>query len=123
RGLVEQKEHRIRGKRTGDFDDPLLAEGKAPRRVVYMRGKSDPLDCARSFGARARLLRAIERERRLDHTRMPAEVSAERDVVEHAHSGHELDVLKRPTDAAARDLEWRGAGNRCAAEHDVARRE
>ena len=123
RRLVEEQQHGIGGERARDFDDALLAERQAARRVVKVRGEAHARNRARSLGARARFLGAIERKRRADDACAAAQVRAQRDVVEHAHPRHELHVLERAADAAPRDLERRATGDRCAAEEDVAGRE
>ena len=93
-----------------------LPSGRLPAGVVHVRGEPDARDRARGLGLRARLLRAVEPQRRAHDAGAAAQVGAERDVVEHAHLRHELHVLERAADAAARDLVRRAAADRLAAE-------
>ena len=119
-GLVEQQQQRIGGKRARDLDDALLAERQAARGIVEVRRQADPRNRARRLRIRARFLGPVEPQRRADDARSAAQVRAQRHVVEHGHPRHELHVLERAADAAACDRVRLAAGDRLAAEDDVA---
>src|SRR5438874_1181725 len=53
----------------------------------------------------------------------PAQISAERHVVEHAHLANQLDMLERTPDSATRDFIRLEAVNHLAAKYNAARRQ
>ena len=103
-GLVEQQQHRIDAQRAGDLDDALLAERQAARELVDLVAEADALDLARGFRQQFRLVGAVEPEHAGDRAGMAAQMRADRDVLQHGHVGHQLDVLEGAGDAELDDL-------------------
>ncbi len=95
-GLVEQQQQRIDAQRARDLDDALLAERQAARQLVDLVAEADALDLARGFRQQSGFVGAVEPEHAGDRAGMPAQMRADRDVLQHGHVGHQLDVLEGP---------------------------
>ena len=81
----------------GDFNDALMAERQASANGRW--SQADTLDLARGFRQQFRLVGAVEPEHAGDRTGRPAQMRADRDVLQHGHVGHQLDVLEGAGDA------------------------
>ena len=122
RGLVEQQEHRVGRQRARDLDQALLAQRQAARGFVQVLGQSHALDLASGLGQEARFLGAVDAQHRLHRVLAPAQVRADRDVLEHRHGADQVHVLEGARDAAARDLRGAQAVDVLAAEARCCRR-
>ena len=101
-GLVEQQQHRIDAQRARDLDDALLAERQAAGQLIDLVGEADALDLARRFRQQFGLIGAVEPEHAGDRAGMAAQMRADRDVFQHGHVRHQLDVLEGAGDAELR---------------------
>ena len=72
---------------------------RLPAELVDLVGEADALDLARRFRQQSRLIGAIEPEHAGDRAGVAAQMRADRDVLQHGHVGHQLDVLEGPGDA------------------------
>ena len=98
-GLVEQQQDRVDAQRARDLDDALLAERQAAGELIDLVAEPDALDLARRFGQQFRFVGPVEPQHAGDGAGMAAQMRADRDVFQHAHVGHQLDVLEGPGDA------------------------
>ena len=104
--LVQQKEARLRHERASELDallDPVRQRRCREERPV---AEADDVEDLEGF-----LLTCAP----------PSAVRPDQDVVEHRHRAEELDVLERPRDALAHDLERGLLEKRRSVEQNVAR--
>src|SRR5258708_1911642 len=81
--LVEQQQQRVDAQRTRDLDDALLAERQASRQLVDLVAEADALDLARGFRQQFRLIGPVEPEHAWYRARRPAQMRADRDVLQY----------------------------------------
>ena len=94
---------------------------RVPASWSHLVAEADALDLARGLGEQLRLLGAVEPQHARERAGAAAQMRAERDVLEHGHVGHQLDVLEGARDAAARRRPAAAAPSTLLAEHrDVA---
>src|SRR4029079_16717702 len=103
-GLVEQQQQRIDAQRARDLDDALLAERQASRQRVGLVAEADALDLPRGFRQQSGLVGTVEPEHARDRTGMPAQMGADRDILQHGHVGYQFDVLEGPGNAELDDF-------------------
>ena len=77
---------------------------RLPASCVDLVAEADALDLARGFRQQPGFVGAVEPEHAGDRAGMPAQMGADRDVLQHGHVGHQLDVLEGSGDAELDDL-------------------
>ena len=102
--LVQQQQQRIDAQRARDLDDALLAERQAACQLVDLVAEADALDLARGLRQQSCLIGAVEPEHAGERAGMAAQMRADRDVLQHGHVGHQLDVLEGAGDAELDDF-------------------
>ena len=80
---------------------------------MHVLAEADALDLARRLGDDLGLAGAVEAKKRGERADAGAQMRADRDVLEHRHPRHELDVLEGAADARGRRCRA-PAGRRCA---------
>ena len=99
RRLIQQQQYRIEAQRARDFDQPQLAQRQRAGRLERDVGETDAVELALRAGKQQRFLGAIEIEDRAQQPRAAAQMRAERDILDHAHVGDDLDMLEGAAEA------------------------
>ena len=120
--LVEQQQDRIEAQCARDLDDAELAQRKAAGGPVHVRGKTHTLDLARGLIEQARFLTPIEARHARKGAAAPTQMRAEGDILQDAHAGQDVDMLKGAPNATARDELGGPPRNTLAPEFDLSRR-
>ena len=120
RRLVEQQQHRIEAERARDLDQPQLAQRQRAGRLERDIGEADAVELTLRVGEQQRFLGAIEVEDRAQQPGAAAQMRAERDVLDHAHVGDDLDMLEGAAEAERRGALRRLRPQRVALELDLA---
>ena len=101
-GLVQQQQYRIEAERTGDLDQPQLAERQRAGRLERDIGEADAIQLTLRSSEQQCFLGAIEIEDCAQQPGAAAQMRAERDILDHAHIGDDFDMLKRAAEAECR---------------------
>src|SRR5207244_6119933 len=86
------------------LDNALLAERERACELVDLVAEADALDLSRGLRQQPCLISAVEPQHAGDGAGSPTQMRADRDILQHRHVGHQLDVLEGAGDAELDDL-------------------